>query len=104
MLGMPMAHGVAEDPLGYAHIILIHQEKARKLQGSFLVLRLARHIFEEDSEQETCLTSSHALLTTTISPVLAILDDAKEGRKGNPGTKKMEKTCYLSLVYNWLMI
>lgn len=104
---MPLAGGVAEDPLGYPNNLdwwTVHQKKARKLQGSFLVLHLARHICEEDSEQETCLTSSHALLTTTISPALALPDDIKQGRKGSPGIKKREKTCYLSVVYNWLMI
>lgn len=51
-----------------------------------------------------CLTSSYALLTTAISPALAFPDDAKEARKGSPRMKKKVKTCYLSLVYNWLMI
>lgn len=59
------------------------------------MLHLARHICEEDSEQETYLASSHALLTTTISPALAILDDAKEGRKGSPGIKKNGKKLLL---------
>lgn len=59
------------------------------------MLHLARHICEEDSEQETCLASSHALFTTTISPALAISGDAKEGRKGSPGIKKMEKNLLL---------
>lgn len=82
---MPQAHGVSEDPLWYAPIFLtIPQEKARKTLGSFLILYLTRHIYEEDSEKEICRASSHTLLTTTLSLTLAIPVDFKEGRKRNP--------------------
>lgn len=51
------------------------------------MLRLARHVGEEDSETEIHLNSSDALLTTSLSPSLAILDNAKEGRRINPQIK-----------------
>lgn len=54
------------------------------------MLHLARRICEEDSEKEISLASSHARLTTTLSPALAIPDDSKEGRKTNPRIKEAE--------------
>lgn len=54
------------------------------------MLHLARHICEEDSEKETCIASSCALLTTTLSPALAIPDDSEEGRKRNTRIKETE--------------
>lgn len=55
------------------------------------MLRLARHVGEEDSETEIHLNSSDALLSTSLSPFLAILDNAKEGRKRKPQIKYIEQ-------------
>lgn len=68
----------------------IPREKARKTLGSFLTLHLARHICEDNSEKEICLTSSHTLLTATLSSTLAIPDDSKKGRKRNPRIKETD--------------